>query len=65
MESGIEMTGTTVDYILEGVNKYMLALDVYKRQLLSHARLSSNILQIVPVMDGIHSRTDIRRRKIF
>ena len=26
MESGIEMTGTTVDYILEGVNKYMLAL---------------------------------------
>ena len=26
MESGIEMTGTTVDYILEGINKYMLAL---------------------------------------
>lgn len=26
MESGIEMTGTTVDYILEGVNKYMMAL---------------------------------------
>ncbi len=26
LESGIEMTGTTVDYILEGVNKYMLAL---------------------------------------
>lgn len=26
MESGIEMTGTTVDYILEGGNKYMLAL---------------------------------------
>lgn len=26
MESGIEMTGTMVDYILEGVNKYMLAL---------------------------------------
>lgn len=26
MESGIDMTGTTVDYILKGVNKYMLAL---------------------------------------
>lgn len=26
LESGIEMTGTTVDYILEGVNKYMMAL---------------------------------------
>jgi len=26
IESGIEMTGTNVDYILEGVNKYMLAV---------------------------------------
>lgn len=26
IESGIEMTGTNVDYILEGVNRYMLAV---------------------------------------
>ena len=26
MESGIQMTGTNVDYILEGVNKYLLSL---------------------------------------
>ena len=26
IESGIEMTGTNVDYILKGVNKYMLAV---------------------------------------
>lgn len=26
IENGIEMTGTNVDYILEGVNKYMLAV---------------------------------------
>ncbi|MDD6036959.1 MAG: recombinase family protein, partial [Lachnospiraceae bacterium] len=26
IEGGIELTGTNVDYILEGVNKYMLAL---------------------------------------
>ena len=26
MESGVQMTGTNVDYILEGVNKYLLSL---------------------------------------
>lgn len=26
IESGIEMTGTNVDYILEGINKYLMAL---------------------------------------
>ncbi len=26
IETGIEMTGTTVDYILEGINKYLMAL---------------------------------------
>ena len=37
MESGIEMTGTTVDYILEGVNKYMLALaTVYKGNIIKN-----------------------------
>ena len=26
MESGVQMTGTNVDYILEGINKYLLSL---------------------------------------
>lgn len=33
--------------------------------LLSHAQLSSNILQIVPVMDGIHSGTRYAQEKDF
>ncbi len=49
IENGIEMTGTNVDYILEGVNRYMLAV------VREHIRLAFN--QAEKEVTDLHQRT--------
>ena len=49
IESGIEMTGTNVDYILEGVNRYMLAV------VREHIRLAFD--QAEKEVTDLHQRT--------
>lgn len=49
LTNGVPMTGTTVDYILEGINKYMLAL--------ARQQIALAFAQAQKEVDDLHQRT--------
>lgn len=57
MESGVQMTGTNVDYILEGINKYLLSL--------AKEQIKLAFSQAEKEVEYLHQRTreGIRERK--